>query len=261
MVNVENKVNKLVKQQFGREAEKYVTSKVHNNPEDLEFIIDFIEPKESWIALDIATGGGHLALALSSKVSKIYATDLTQEMLEQVNKQAKEKEITNLEAKLEDVHELSFDSETFDLVCVRLAPHHFHDIAKALGEMKRVTKKGGYIFIQDTLGPENPDARLFFNEIEKLRDPSHVHDLSESEWIDLFKNTSLPLLKKDKREKRWPFLWWTERMSTPAEVVEQIRLLIEENKSKFRYSIRIDRSESDIFVLRPYNGYFLGQKE
>lgn len=258
---MENETNKLVKQQFGREAEKYVTSKVHNNPDDLKFIQEFINPLPNWIALDIATGGGHLALSLSSKVTKIFATDLTQQMLDQVEKQVKEKNITNLETKLEDVHNLSFASESFDLVCVRIAPHHFHDISKALQEMKRVTKKGGFIFVQDTIGPENPEAREFFDKIETLRDPSHVHDLSQSEWIDLFRNTGLTILKQAKHEKRWPFLWWTERMSTPADTVIEIQNLINENKQKFRYSIRIDRSESDIFILRPFNGYFLVQKE
>ena len=256
-----NNVNELVKKQFGREAEKYVTSQVHNNPADLKFILTFIDPNPSWNALDIATGGGHLALNLSPKVAKIYATDLTEEMLEQVDNQAKAKGITNLVTKLEDVHNLSFPDNSFDLVCVRLAPHHFHDIAKALQEMKRVAKKGGFIFIQDTLGPQNPEAKNFFNKIEKMRDPSHVHDLSESEWVDLFRNTGLKILKQDKHEKSWPFLWWTERMSTPINVVEEIRTLLLDNKQKFRYSIRVDIEEDNDLTIRPLNIYILAQKE
>ncbi len=257
---MDNNVNEMVKNQFGREAEKYVTSQVHNNPEDLKFILEFINPNSSWKALDIATGGGHLAYTLSSKVAEIYATDLTEQMLEQVRKQTIEKGIKNLKTQLEDVHNLTFPSESFDLVCSRLAPHHFHDIDKALKEMKRVTKKGGFVFIQDTLGPESPEARKFFNEIEKMRDPSHVHDLSGSEWIDLFRNTDLKLLKQDKREKSWPFIWWTKRMSTPPEVVTEIKKLLEENKKKFTYSIRLDRDEKEEFIIRPLNGYFLAQK-
>ena len=258
---MENEINIKIKEQFGREAVKYVNSPVHANPEDLKFILKFIEPKKKWIVLDIATGGGHLALTLSPKISKIYATDLTEQMLDQVNKQAKEKKINNLETKLEDVHNLSFESETFDLVCSRIAPHHFHNIGKALKEMSRVTKKGGYIFIQDTLAPENPEAKEFFNRVEKLRDPSHVHDLSESEWIDLFRNTRLKIIKQAKNEKSWPLKWWTERMSTPPEVVAEIKQLLDENKTKFRYSIRLDKDEDGEYILRPLNGYFLVQKE
>lgn len=257
---MDNNVNELVKSQFGREAEKYVTSQVHNNPEDLEFILEFINPDSSWKALDIATGGGHLAYTLSSKVAEIYATDLTEQMLDQVKIQIKERKINNLKTQLEDVHKLSFPDESFDLVCSRLAPHHFHDIHKAFQEIKRVTKKGGFVFIQDTLGPQKPDAQKFFNKIEKMRDPSHVHDLSESEWVDLFRNTGLKLLKQDKREKSWPFLWWTERMSTPADTVIEIKNLLEENKKKFRYSIRLDHDEKDVFIIRPFNIYLLAQK-
>ena len=50
---MENEVNKLVKEQFGREAEKYVTSPVHKNPEDLKFIQGFIKPLPTWTVLDI----------------------------------------------------------------------------------------------------------------------------------------------------------------------------------------------------------------
>ena len=149
---MENEINIKIKEQFGREAVKYVNSPVHANPEDLKFILKFIEPKRKWLVLDIATGGGHLALTLSPKVSKVFSTDLTEQMLDQVTKQAKEKKINNLETKQEDVHNLSFKSDTFDLVCSRIAPHHFHNVNKALEEMSRVTKRDGYIFIQDTSG-------------------------------------------------------------------------------------------------------------
>ena len=256
-----NSVNSKVKEQFGREAQKYVHSSVHADPEDLNFVLEFINPQPSWQALDIATGGGHLALTLASKVKNVIATDLTEQMLEQVSLQIKSKNIVNIETKEEDVHDLSFDSEEFDLVGTRIAPHHFYDISKAMREIKRVTKKGWFIFIQDTLAPENPNARDFFNNIEKMRDPSHVRDLSESEWIDLFHNVGLTLIKHEKRQKSWQLKSWTERTSTPKNVVQEITNLLEDNKNQFRYSIKIEKDENNELVIKPFSGYFLVQKD
>jgi hypothetical protein len=126
--------------------------------------------------------------------------------------------------------------------------------------MSRVTKRGGYVFIQDTLAPEDPEASLFFNKIEKLRDPSHVRDLSESEWITLLEKIGLKVLKTDKKEKIWPLKWWTERMSTPAHIVKEIIELLELNKDKFSSSITLLRQSEDELIIKPLNGYFLAQK-
>lgn len=260
-MNLGNEIGSKIKEQFGREAKKYVSSSVHADPEDLKFILEYIEPKSSWIALDVATGGGHLAFTLAPKVKMVVASDLTNEMLEAVKLQITKKGVTNVAIKSEDVHNLSFKDEAFDLVGSRIAPHHFYDINQAMLEMKRVTKKGGFIFIEDTLAPENPDARIFFNEIETLRDPSHVRDLSESEWMSLFSNAGLTLLKHTKRQKEWLFKSWTERMSTPEPIVKEIEQKLEENKNNFRYSINIERSDENELIIKPFNGYFLVQKE
>lgn len=46
-----------------------------------DLIVEWTAPKESWIVLDIATGGGHTAKALAPYVNQVFATDLTKEML------------------------------------------------------------------------------------------------------------------------------------------------------------------------------------
>lgn len=258
---MEHEQNNLIKEQFGREAEKYINPQVHSNPIDLEFILGFIQPQQSWNVLDIATGGGNVAITLGPKVTQIFATDLTEQMLDQVKKQMTEKNISNIETKVEDVHELSFSDESFDLVTVRLAPHHFYDIQKALQEMVRVTKKGGLVFIQDTIVPSDTEAGTFFNKIEKMRDPSHVRALSAEEWTKRLQNAGLKIIKHDTKEKVWPFLWWTGRMSTPQPVVDEIITLINDNRFRYRDSINIELDEKEIFLIKPLNGYFLSQKQ
>src|SRR5206468_11459243 len=71
----------LVKRQFGLNAERYVSSTDHSKGESLDRMLELVDPKRDWRVLDIATGGGHTALAFSTRVSEVVATDLTQEML------------------------------------------------------------------------------------------------------------------------------------------------------------------------------------
>lgn len=255
-----NEINKKIKEQFGREAENYINPLVHSNPVDLKFILDFIQPQQSWTVLDVATGGGNVAITLGPKVTKVFATDLTEEMLEQVKKQMVAKNVHNIETKLEDVHELSFSDESFDLVTSRIAPHHFYDIGKAISEMTRVLKRGGLIFIEDTIVPDNEESGAFFNKIEKMRDPSHVRALPVEEWRKCLEEAGLKIIREEKKQKVWPFLWWTGRMSTPPDVVKELIALINKNKEKFKDSITFEEDSKEIFLIKPFNGYFLAQK-
>src|SRR6266567_897666 len=71
-----------VHEYFARTAESYVASFSHRTGGDLQRLIELGEWKSQQLALDIATGGGHTALAVAPHVSRIVVTDLTPRMLE-----------------------------------------------------------------------------------------------------------------------------------------------------------------------------------
>ncbi|MCK9912910.1 hypothetical protein MXD81_27395, partial [Microbacteriaceae bacterium K1510] len=58
------------------------TSESHAAGDDLTLLIDWLMPEPGWVALDIATGGGHVAKNLAPRVKQVIATVLTREMLE-----------------------------------------------------------------------------------------------------------------------------------------------------------------------------------
>lgn len=264
--------NELIKSQFGREAEKYAVSKIHSNQEDLEFARSIINPQTNWVCLDIATGAGHLAHTLAKYSKNIVASDLTKEMLIQAKKIAIDKNIQNMEFEEFDVHNIPHQDNKFHLTTSRIAPHHFHDITKAISEMIRVTKQGGYIFIEDTVSPDSKEGSDLFNHIEILRDPSHIKDLSEKEWVQKFVTQGCEIICVTKRDKEWPLKWWTERMSTPKNNVIQIIKLLEENFDKFNDEIRIINNNSNYnlnlsfedklnsWQMNPNNIYLLARK-
>ena len=68
-----------VRKNFGRRAANYRLSATHGNKEDLERMISLLNPAPAAAALDVATGGGHTAAALSRYVRKVTAVDITPE--------------------------------------------------------------------------------------------------------------------------------------------------------------------------------------
>jgi len=73
-----------VRKNFGQRASNYRLSTTHGNPVDLERMDNLLKPHPDAIALDVATGGGHTAIALASCVNKVVAIDITPEMLADV---------------------------------------------------------------------------------------------------------------------------------------------------------------------------------
>jgi ubiquinone/menaquinone biosynthesis C-methylase UbiE len=90
--------------------------------------------------LDVATGNGQVAAALSGKFEKVYATDISEKQLAQ----AIQKE--NITYKKEAAEKFSFADESFDLITVAQAIHWF-DFEHFFKEVQRTLKPGGLICI------------------------------------------------------------------------------------------------------------------
>src|SRR5579859_797491 len=84
-----------VQDYFSRTAESYVTSFSHKAGDDLRRLIELGEWDASQRALDIATGGGHTALAVAPHVGQVTVTDLTPRMLEKAREYILQQSITN----------------------------------------------------------------------------------------------------------------------------------------------------------------------
>lgn len=58
----------LSEERYTQYAEGYVTSQTHAKGSDLDRLIAIAEPQSDWVALDVATGGGHTALKFAPHV-------------------------------------------------------------------------------------------------------------------------------------------------------------------------------------------------
>jgi ubiquinone/menaquinone biosynthesis C-methylase UbiE len=63
----------IVQEQFGKNAAGYLTSTPHALGKSLERLVALTAPQKSWRALDVATGGGHVAYTFAPHVERIWA--------------------------------------------------------------------------------------------------------------------------------------------------------------------------------------------
>jgi ubiquinone/menaquinone biosynthesis C-methylase UbiE len=199
-----------VRREFGANAAAYVTSATHAKGASLERLLALTNPQPDWQMLDIATGAGHTAFLFAPHVRRVWATDITPEMLDQVRQHAPARGVDNLVIELADAEKLPYADGAFDLVTCRIAPHHFDFPEHFVGEAARVLKPGGVLAVVDNIVPDGL-AGDYINAFEKLRDPSHVRCLSIEAWQARFEHHSLVVEHAETLYKRVEFTTWAAR--------------------------------------------------
>jgi ubiquinone/menaquinone biosynthesis C-methylase UbiE len=212
---------------FGPNAAKYSSSAGHADREALARLVARIAPQPTDHVLDVGTGAGHTALAFAPVVASVAAFDLTRAMLEEVRRNAEERGIGNITVHQGAAESLPFASGAFDLVTCRLTTHHFPQLPRAVGEMARVLHPGGRLLVADTTVPEDDDLDRAINEIELLRDPSHVRNWRPSEWRRMLTDVGLRVVECElgyyDEGAGMDFDGWTARIGTAAEDVAELR--------------------------------------
>jgi|GEM_PF-81725 len=216
----------LSQQRFGPHAQNYVASPTHAKGADLDLLLEMASPQPHWSVLDVATGGGHTALKFAPHVAHVVASDLTLEMLAAAEAHLTGKGVANVEFKPAAAESLPFDNAVFDLVTCRIAPHHFDDAARFVQEAARVTKPGGLVLVQDQLLPDDDLAARYVEAFEKLRDPSHNHAFTETEWRGMFEAAGLTVERVEHVVKSHQFAEWTTTQSVTPRTKECLIALL-----------------------------------
>ena len=246
--SAENAQNQLIQNNFGAAAQDYVTSTTHADGPDLKWLIKDAGLQGDEIVIDVATGTGHTALALAPHVREVIALDFTRPMLEAAQQLARERHVTNMRFIESDAHALPLEDSSVDVVACRKSAHHFVDAPQALREWARVLKPGGKVIFVDTIAPEEPALDAFVNEIEILRDPSHVHNYSISQWIELLKTVGITAQETRTWTIHMDVPSWTKRIRTPEANVQRILQIFTDATPEQRACLNIQQQDG-IFVF------------
>ena len=121
--------------------------------------------------------------------------------------------------------DLPFADGSFDVVVTRIAPHHFSDIGKAVGELARVSNR--VVVVEDTqYTSEEVEAA------EKLRDPTHVRNYSEEEWRELLESAGLEIERVETFAKTHDLDAWLARTECTGEDAARVRELLAPHTSE-----------------------------
>jgi SAM-dependent methyltransferase len=185
-------------------AEAYRTSPAHAAGADLDLVVEWAEPAPGIKALDVATGGGHVARRLREKGADVVTADRAPGMEPDVVCPAEH---------------LPFAEGSFDVVTVRIAPHHFDDVEAAVREMARVSRHR--VIVEDTLYESEELERIY-----ALRDPTHVRCYTEEEWRAFLDAAGLELEAVEILETRRRLEAWLDCVEVPAAEAEELRELL-----------------------------------
>ena len=184
--------------------EAYRESPTHREGRDLDLLVEWCEPADGVKALDVATGGGHVARRLRQDGCRVVTVDASPGMQPDV---------------IAPAEHLPFEDGSFDVVVSRIAPHHFVDLEKAVAEMARVSNR--LVVIEDTLYSSERHE-----EAERLRDPTHVRSYSEREWRASLEAAGLEVEQVELLEVVHPLDDWLARTACEGAAAERVKALL-----------------------------------
>jgi SAM-dependent methyltransferase len=227
---------KFVKEQYKNSSglstrisihDKYSTNKMglHN------WYFTVMKFEDGMKVLELGTGSAVMWVNhkdIIGRLSQLVLSDMSEGMLAEAKKNLEE--LTGVEFEVIDIQDIPYEDNTFDVVIANCMLYHVPDIDKAVSEVRRVLKPGGYFYagtsgkngiletIVDILGQdisydnnfslENGGEKLklcFSNvEIERYKDSlevTNIDDLMDYIYSGITFENSCTLSKDEVRER------------------------------------------------------------
>ena len=188
-------------------AELYRTSRAHSEGADLDLLVEWAAGART--ALDVATGGGHVARRLREAGLEVVTCDPAPGMRPDV---------------ICFAEDLPFADGSFDVAATRVAAHHFADVRAAARELARVTSDR-VLVVDNLFGGEDAE------EAERIRDPSHVRSYSEDQWRGFLGDAGLAVEEVRLLEHPVELEPWLERTGCTGEDAARVRALLADRVS------------------------------
>jgi SAM-dependent methyltransferase len=183
-------------------AEAYRESEAHREGPDLDLLVEWAAGART--ALDVGSGGGHVARRLREAGLEVVSADPAPGMQ------------ADVQAAAED---MPFADASFDVVATRVAAHHFADVAAAVSEMARIAADRVLVVDNLFMGEAAEEA-------DRLRDPSHVRNYTEAAWRALFEGAGLTVAEARRIDRTMRVAPWLERSGCAGADAVRVRELL-----------------------------------
>lgn len=211
-----------INQSFGIQAPNFESKSVNFSKEEyLDYILSNVAPHKQDTVLEVAAGTCVCGRSFAPLVQTVVCLDATIPMLQIGKQEADNNRLNNIVFMKGYAEELPFLDNSFDIVFSRLAFHHFTEVEIVFSEMVRVLKPGGKLVMIDMEAADEP-LREIEDEIETLRDPSHIKNLSKTEMQNLFTMNNLTLQICETTEIQQQLINWLALTKTPEKIQTEI---------------------------------------
>jgi ubiquinone/menaquinone biosynthesis C-methylase UbiE len=158
-------------------------------------IIDAMNLKPGMDVADIGAGSGLMSRLIAQRVAPggtVYAVDIAKNMIDHINKVAREDNIPNLKAVLGDPKSPKLAPNSVDVICIIDSYHHFEFPTDMLAEINQALRPDGLLMLID------------FKRIDGVSRPYILNMVraGEGTFTDEFLNAGFELV--DKRDDMFP---------------------------------------------------------
>jgi ubiquinone/menaquinone biosynthesis C-methylase UbiE len=239
-----------VREEFTRQAEAFAGLRELHSRERIERLVNAINPAPDARALEIATGPGHVAMALAERCREVVGVDITDAPLAIAERIRRERGLANVRFQRADADQLGFPDGEFDVVLCRFAFHHFEDPATPLREMTRVCRTGGQVAVEDLAASEILKRAEFYNRFERLRDTSHTRALAISELLRMFGAQALEIEVLYTSDLVQPLERWLTNSQTPPDRATEIRAMFARDEREDLSGTRPFHHDGEIYFTQ-----------
>lgn len=163
---------------FGRIAGRYdLANRLLSGGADIRWrrrLVSAVASRNPRDVLDLATGSGDVAFALSSALqdARIVGMDFCQPMLEQAEQKkvsaAGARRFAKISFQPGDILNLPLPDSSYDAVTIAFGLRNLADRHRGLSEMRRVLRPGGWLYVLEFSQPQRWCRSLYFFYLRRV---------------------------------------------------------------------------------------------
>lgn len=219
----------------------------------LDWLIGLAQPRPEDLVVDLAGGTGLVARALAPRTERVVVVDLTPTMLHTGRRAATANGVVNVGFVRADATAAPLPDTSCSLAVTRFSLHHVPDPGALLDELVRLTRPGGRIVVKDLVTGDDETHAARQDEIEILRDPSHLRTMRSGEVAAGLRSRGCTVRRVARRDLDRPLQPWLEQGVTPPERAARIReRFADEIEGGPRTGLRPHRRDGQLWFRHPW---------